>query len=81
MLKHPPEAYVPLTRQEARDALDIAVRLNWKLLRQVKVSAQERAISARQFADAIVDHLTLANMALFKGPPTQIAPSTRQRET
>jgi hypothetical protein len=70
MLPNPPEFYTPLSGQEARDAFDISVRLNWRWLRQGKMSAVEREQAARQFANALVDHLALANMAVFKGPPS-----------
>jgi hypothetical protein len=69
MLEYPPSQYQQLTVQEAKDALDIAVRLNWKWLRQGRMSNEAREQAARFFADALVDHLTLANMALFRGPP------------
>jgi hypothetical protein len=66
-LPHPITSYTPLTLQEAKDVLDIAVRLNWRWLRAGKMSNETREKAARFFADALVDHLTLANMALFRG--------------
>ena len=84
-LRYPVETYTPLSEEEARYALNMAVRLHLHRLPQLKgkgkvVDVQKREMAARYFSDSLFDQLRLSNTVLFKGPPTPLAPSNTKEQ-